>query len=118
MLQLLPDVLARVHATLGASWDWSGTAAVPAPLPSHGVGNGVTVSSEEAREQGEVQRSYYSFLHTLTGNGLGGVILRVCFTLPRGLAIHTLHCISRCTGDSFNYPYLIRYLYRVGGVVT
>jgi hypothetical protein len=98
VVQLLPDVLARVHATLGAGWDWSGTAAVPAPLPSHGVGNGVTVSSEEAREQGEVQRSYYSFLHTLTGNGLGGVILRVCFAMHRVLASHTRYYTSCGTG--------------------
>lgn len=55
--QVVPEVVARVHALLPASWDWSGT-------------DGKLGSSEEARERVELQRSYYGFLNALAQNQL------------------------------------------------
>lgn len=68
----------RVHGALGPSWDWSGAAAAPAPVvPQEGLVNGAPSSSEEARERGDVQRAYYSFLHTLTTASLSPCLFQV-----------------------------------------
>eukprot|EP00798_Chlamydomonas_sp_ICE-L_P025196 gene25196-10836_t len=70
---LLPVVISRLHSILDASWDWSGSMAAPPVLPSNtasasapansGSTASLAVTLEDAREKGEVQRSYYLMLH-------------------------------------------------------
>ena len=50
-------MVARVHALLPASYDWSGADGKPG-------------ASEDRRERAEVQRSYYAFLNALAQSGL------------------------------------------------
>lgn len=55
--QVVPEMVARVHALLPPSYDWSGTDGKPG-------------ASEDKREQAEVQRAYYGFLSALAHNQL------------------------------------------------
>ena len=50
-------MVARVHALLPASYDWSGADGKPG-------------ASEDRRERAEVQRSYYAFLNALAQSRL------------------------------------------------
>jgi hypothetical protein len=56
-VQVVPEVVGRVHALLAGDWDWSGA-------------GGRSSASEEAREQADLQRSYYGFLNALSQNQL------------------------------------------------
>jgi exportin-T len=122
MLQLvegmLPPVAARVGALLGPDWDWSGrqaqppggaaaVAAVAGAAAPAGDGNGggaaVAATLEEAREKGELQRAYYSFLLGLAQNGLTGALLQappavldsVLTSLTKGAATHVDPTVRR-----------------------
>lgn len=56
-VQVVPEVVGRVHALLAGDWDWSGA-------------DGKGGASEEARELADLQRSYYAFLNALAQNQL------------------------------------------------
>lgn len=55
--QVVPEVVARVHALLPPGWDWSGVGGRPG-------------APEEARERAELQRSYYALLAALASSGV------------------------------------------------
>ncbi|GAX84343.1 hypothetical protein CEUSTIGMA_g11765.t1 [Chlamydomonas eustigma] len=82
---LLPVLIARLHTVLTAEWEWSGRMAAPAAVvvarAASTTQNGSTVSLEEGRECGELQRSYYSLLHVLVHTGLSRSLLN----LPPGI---------------------------------
>ncbi len=63
LCQVVPEVVARVHALLPPNWDWSGAAAAPpTAAAADGPPAAATAASEEAREAGDLQRAYYALL--------------------------------------------------------
>jgi len=78
--QVVPEVVARVHALLPPDWDWSGAAAAPPPAAAAAggapAGGGGGAASEEAREAGDLQRAYYALLLALALNQLAPALLQ------------------------------------------
>ena len=56
-MQVVPEMVSRVHTLLPQSYDWSGADGKPG-------------ASEDKRERAEVQRAYYGFLNALAQNQL------------------------------------------------
>ena len=65
-VQVMPEVVARVHSLLAEGWDWSKAATGP-----------VAGSSEESREQAELERAYLQLLHVLLHNQLSLSLMQV-----------------------------------------
>ena len=73
---IYPDVVKQVHFILSEEWDWSGVKALPAMATSPAArlgyfpaGPAPAGSTEDLRERGELQRSYYAFLHAVATSG-------------------------------------------------
>lgn len=104
--QVLPQVVAKVSALLPPdSYDWSGRTA---GLSRAGLNEGAT--SEEARERGEVQRSFYSLLHALVHNALGSFLLAagdsvVQPTLNAVIQGAALHCDAAARRSCIQVPH-------------
>ncbi len=79
-VQVVPEVVGRVHALLAGDWDWSGA-------------GGRGSASEEAREQADLQRSYYGFLNALCQN-----------QLIRSLQVHHAFLVSCSQGEGGGDP--------------
>ncbi|CAK0782799.1 hypothetical protein CVIRNUC_005994 [Coccomyxa viridis] len=82
LAEVVPEMVARVHALLPASYDWSGADGKPG-------------ASEDRRERAEVQRSYYAFLNALAQSrllqclqGSAGTLDAVLEALLRGASTH------------------------------
>mmetsp|Transcript_5354 Transcript_5354/g.11718 ORF Transcript_5354/g.11718 Transcript_5354/m.11718 type:complete len:1077 (-) Transcript_5354:655-3885(-) len=78
---MLPVLMARMHAELGSGWDWSGKAALPGatatPAAAASPAGVAAGTSEDARERGELQRTFYALVHVMVHNGLSMALLKI-----------------------------------------
>ncbi len=75
-MQVVPEVVVRVHALLPHDWDWSGAAATAPSAAGTAAAGGGGAASEEAREAGDLQRAYYALLLALVQNQLSPALLQ------------------------------------------
>lgn len=97
---IVPECIGKVHTLLGGDeWDWSGARALPAMSSSPATfsilrnGPAPVGSTEDLREKAELQKSYFTFLHSLSASNLGDVLLNpndatALMDLMKGSATH------------------------------
>ena len=90
------DVVEHVHMILSDEWDWSGVLAMPAMASSPAaralnapIGPAPAGSTEYLRERGELQRTYYAFLHAVT----------LSDALSEAMLAMNSEAISKCLND-------------------
>lgn len=77
MVQALPLAAARVRDLLPPDFDWAGRTSTAPPSSVAGQQMSMAALSEDRREQGEVQRCFFSSLQCLAAQGLDNVLLKV-----------------------------------------
>ena len=85
-------MVARVHALLPASYDWSGADGKPG-------------ASEDRRERAEVQRSYYAFLNALAQSRL---LQCLQASQPHSIFRRRIHCLG-APSFVFDEDYIIMF---------